>query len=86
MGKVCPEYHNDATGLAQWIMRKLSNHHPLSERDKGSNVRKKLPRQHVYEDRNVVHYVLRNGRAFLISVEEVPLEQVMDTYESVGAD
>lgn len=36
MGKVREQFTNDVHGLAQWVGRKVKNHHPMSHRE-GTN-------------------------------------------------
>lgn len=82
MGKVRSHIMNDGPSIAQWINRKLVNHHPMSEREEKQSPaarkallgdRKKV--EHT-EGTNDVTYLLDDGREFKITVEEVSGKRV----------
>lgn len=67
-------------GLSQWIGRKLCNHDPLHEVEKvphasarktTANVRQ---RTGIVEDGKVFH-MMKNGRRFMITIEEMTEEE-----------
>jgi hypothetical protein len=75
MGKVLADIEGDEAALAQWLMRKLRNHDPMSARD----TQKKAPghrekeRQYVIagvgpDGEAVVRYALNRGDVFEITI------------------
>lgn len=84
-GKIRTHFGDDVLGLAQWVGRKVRNHDPMSERDKGrarSNRLEQSPGgvKHgvasvtmVNEgvESPVVLYGMADGRLFEIQVREV---------------
>jgi hypothetical protein len=83
MGKVRGHIPDDAAALAQWVMRKVKNHDPMSQREAaGRNVSgmtpvlgraktKKTERVQHTEGTTEVLYTLDDGRAFKIEVTAV---------------
>lgn len=77
MGKVRNHIEENTAGLAQWINRKLGNHHPLSEREpklglaeRKANMNGRDRVNHV-EGTTEVTYVLSDGSEYLIQVTEL---------------
>lgn len=71
MGKVRNHLQRDDHALAQWIMRKLVNHDPLSQREKqrgGQNTKRQRVEHN--EGTSLVVYAAA-GKVFQIEVQEI---------------
>jgi hypothetical protein len=74
MGKVINADISDEALVAQWIFRKLRNHHPMSERDSAKRhplAREKNRQYQLSDTSNTVRYALNDGRVFEITVMKV---------------
>ena len=73
MGKVLPDIVGDEAAMAQWIMRKLRNHDPMSARDTAKKApgHREKERQYVTADGSTVRYALNRGDVFEITVMRV---------------
>lgn len=91
MGKIRDRFSNDTEGLAQWVGRKLRNHNPMSERDKGmvEGHRKKVAHGMktgiLADDPTKVVYQMGNGRRFVLSVQEIPEGEELPMVTEVGS-
>jgi hypothetical protein len=88
MGKVINAKIPDTALVAQWIFRKLRNHHPMSEHD--SKHRHALAREKVREyqlapDSDTVRYALNDGRVFEITVKLVEGKLPAMVHEKIEA-
>ncbi len=84
MGKVRGHISDDTAALAQWVMRKLRNHDPMSVREKDGKLqdhtdfgRKDRKRFRHIEGERIVEYCLNDGRSFRITVEPVEQEELL---------
>jgi hypothetical protein len=74
MGKVLDLNVPDEALIAQWVYRKLRNHHPMSERDAKRRhpfAREKKREYQINPTSNTVRYALNDGRVFEITVMQV---------------
>ncbi len=78
MGKVLPDIAGDEAALAQWVMRKLRNHDPMSARDSAKKApgHREKERQYVVtrtgpDGEAVVRYALNRGDVFEITIMRV---------------
>lgn len=91
MGKVINSDLPDTALIAQWVFRKLRNHHPMSERDakkRHPQVREKMRERQLAADSNVVRYALNDGRVYEITVVQVEtaLPVMSLAYSEAGED